>query len=70
MGKEIRKVAVIGSGILGTQIAVQSAHFGYDVSVYDSDQESFGLPISGTTYLYTILIRNLLAGLIKILNRF
>jgi len=42
MGQEIRKVAVIGSGILGTQIAVQSAHFGYDVSVYDSDQESFG----------------------------
>ena len=42
MGQEIRKVAVIGSGILGTQIAVQSAHFGYDVSVYDSDTASFG----------------------------
>ena len=38
---EIKKVAVIGSGILGTQIAVQSAHFGYDVSVYDSDPASF-----------------------------
>lgn len=39
---EIKKVAVIGSGILGTQIAVQSAHFGYDVSAYDSDPASFG----------------------------
>lgn len=38
---EIKKVAVIGSGILGTQIAVQSAHFGYDVTVYDSDPASF-----------------------------
>ena len=38
---KIKHVAVIGSGILGTQIAVQSAHFGYDVTVYDADQESF-----------------------------
>ncbi len=38
----IKKVAVVGSGILGTQIAVQCAHFGYEVSAYDSDQESFG----------------------------
>ena len=38
---EIKKVAVIGSGILGTQIAVQSAHFGYGVSVYDLDPASF-----------------------------
>ncbi len=41
MNPEIRKVAVVGSGILGTQIAVQSAHFGYDVSVYDSNPASF-----------------------------
>ena len=39
---KIKKVAVIGSGVLGTQIAVQSAHFGYEVSAYDSDPESFG----------------------------
>ena len=38
---KIKKVAVVGSGILGTQIAVQSAHFGYDVTVYDSDPASF-----------------------------
>jgi len=42
MDQKITKVAVIGSGVLGTQIAVQSAHFGYDVSVYDSDPASFG----------------------------
>ncbi|MBW1783398.1 MAG: 3-hydroxyacyl-CoA dehydrogenase family protein [Deltaproteobacteria bacterium] len=41
MEQKITKVAVIGSGVLGTQIAVQSAHFGYDVSVYDSDPASF-----------------------------
>jgi len=41
MNQGIKKVAVIGSGILGTQIAVQAAHFGYDVSVYDSDPASF-----------------------------
>ncbi|MBC8420813.1 MAG: 3-hydroxyacyl-CoA dehydrogenase family protein, partial [Desulfobacterales bacterium] len=40
--QEIKKVAVIGTGILGTQIAVQSAHFGYEVSAYDSDKASFG----------------------------
>ena len=39
---EIKKVAVVGSGILGTQIAVQSAHFGYGAAVYDSDPASFG----------------------------
>ncbi|MBL7174079.1 MAG: 3-hydroxyacyl-CoA dehydrogenase NAD-binding domain-containing protein [Pseudomonadota bacterium] len=42
MDQEIKKVAVIGTGILGTQIAVQSAHFGYEVSAYDSDKASFG----------------------------
>ena len=41
MDKEIRKVAVIGTGILGTQIAVQAVHFGNEVSAYDSDQGSF-----------------------------
>jgi 3-hydroxybutyryl-CoA dehydrogenase len=41
MNPGIKKVAVVGSGILGTQIAVQSAHFGYDVSVYDADPASF-----------------------------
>jgi len=37
----IKKVAVVGSGVLGTQIAVQSAHFGYDVSVFDPNPASF-----------------------------
>ncbi len=41
MAHEIRKVAVIGAGVLGTQIAVQAAHFGYEVSTYDPDQGSF-----------------------------
>ncbi|NIO05152.1 MAG: 3-hydroxyacyl-CoA dehydrogenase family protein [Proteobacteria bacterium] len=41
MDAKIRKVAVIGTGTLGTQIAVLSACFGYSVSVYDTDADSF-----------------------------
>jgi 3-hydroxybutyryl-CoA dehydrogenase len=41
MNQEIRKVTVVGTGILGTQIAAQAAHFGYQVSVYYADPASF-----------------------------
>lgn len=41
MDPQIKKVAIIGTGSLGTQIAVQAAHFGCEVSAYDSDKESF-----------------------------
>lgn len=41
MGQEIQVVAVIGTGILGTQIAINAAHFGYKVFAYDSDAASF-----------------------------
>jgi 3-hydroxybutyryl-CoA dehydrogenase len=37
----IQKVAVVGTGTLGTQIAIQAVCFGYAVSAYDSDRESF-----------------------------
>jgi hypothetical protein len=40
MKPKIRKVAVIGTGTLGTQIAVHSAYHGYDVSAYDADPKS------------------------------
>jgi 3-hydroxybutyryl-CoA dehydrogenase len=40
MTQEIKKVAVIGTGTLGTQIAVQAACYGYDVKAYDQDPES------------------------------
>ncbi|MCJ7546455.1 MAG: 3-hydroxyacyl-CoA dehydrogenase NAD-binding domain-containing protein [Deltaproteobacteria bacterium] len=36
-----QKVAVIGTGTLGTQIAIQAACFGYTISAYDVDRESF-----------------------------
>lgn len=42
MKLKIRKVAVIGTGTLGTQIAVHSAYHGYDVSAYDADPKSLG----------------------------
>ena len=37
----IQKVAVVGTGTLGTQIAIQAALFDYTVSAYDVDRESF-----------------------------
>jgi 3-hydroxybutyryl-CoA dehydrogenase len=38
---KIQKVAVVGTGTLGTQIAIQAALFAYTVSAYDVDKESF-----------------------------
>ncbi len=39
MGQKIKKVAVIGTGTLGTQIAIQAAYYGYEVRAYDEDPE-------------------------------
>jgi 3-hydroxybutyryl-CoA dehydrogenase len=41
MGKNIQKVALVGTGFLGTQIAILSTCFGYKVSVYDIDEGAF-----------------------------
>ena len=41
MENKIRKVAVIGTGTLGTQIAVLAACYDYEVSAYDTDEGSF-----------------------------
>jgi len=35
MKQKIKKVAVIGTGTLGTQIAIQAAYYGYEVGAYD-----------------------------------
>ena len=35
MKKPFKKVAVVGTGILGTQIAMLAANVGYKVKVYD-----------------------------------
>lgn len=37
---EFKKVMVAGSGVLGSQIAFQTAFFGHDVSVYDIHEEA------------------------------
>jgi 3-hydroxybutyryl-CoA dehydrogenase len=37
----IKKISMIGLGTLGTQIAIQAAHYGYDVKGYDQDPEIF-----------------------------
>jgi 3-hydroxybutyryl-CoA dehydrogenase len=41
MEEKIRKVAVVGTGLLGTQIAIQATCFGYEVSAHDTDEGSF-----------------------------
>jgi len=41
MEGKIRKVAVVGTGTMGAQIAVQAAHFDYEVSAYDIDEGAF-----------------------------
>ncbi len=38
---QIKNVVVIGTGMLGTQIAIQAACYGYDVKAYDEALESF-----------------------------
>ena len=40
MDHPIRKVAVIGTGVLGTQIAALTASFDYEVSAYDTNAQS------------------------------
>lgn len=57
MGTNIRKVAVIGTGFLGTQIAILSAGSGYKVSAYDIDDRSFNRALQN------------IKGLIKISKR-
>ena len=41
MDKPIRKVAIVGTGVLGTQIAVLTAAFDYEVFAYDTNEASF-----------------------------
>ena len=41
MTQKIKKVAVIGTGLFGTQIAMLSAYAGYEVSVYDPREDAF-----------------------------
>jgi 3-hydroxyacyl-CoA dehydrogenase len=37
----ISTVDIIGSGTMGTQIAIQAACYGYDVKSYDTDSQIF-----------------------------
>ncbi|MBI4963014.1 MAG: hypothetical protein HY913_07055 [Desulfomonile tiedjei] len=39
--KPFERVALVGSGILGTQIAMLAAHAGYSVKVYDPKKDAF-----------------------------
>jgi len=41
MKEKIQKVAVVGTGVLGTQIAIQAAYHGCDVATYDLNPRSF-----------------------------
>jgi 3-hydroxybutyryl-CoA dehydrogenase len=41
MSRPFERVTVIGTGVLGTQIAMVAAHYGYTVSVYDIREGAF-----------------------------
>jgi 3-hydroxybutyryl-CoA dehydrogenase len=41
MTRNLQRVAVIGSGILGTQIAMMAAHSGYSVKIFDPRKDAF-----------------------------
>ncbi len=41
MGKPLEKVAVVGTGILGAQIAMLAVHAGYRVKIFDPREEAF-----------------------------
>ena len=41
MTHKILGIAVVGAGVLGTQIAVVAANYGYEVSAFDSDEGAF-----------------------------
>jgi 3-hydroxybutyryl-CoA dehydrogenase len=42
MERAVRRVAVIGTGTLGAQIAIMGSYYGYQVKAYDPDEKSFG----------------------------
>ena len=41
MDRAIHRVSVVGTGTLGTQIAIQAAHYGYEIAAYDADTKAF-----------------------------
>ena len=41
MTNPLEKVAIVGAGILGAQIAMLAAHSGYQVSAYDPLENAF-----------------------------
>ncbi len=54
---DIKNVSVIGLGTLGTQIAIQAAYYGYNVTAYDQDPEVFGKMIAKVKGIQAFLKR-------------
>ena len=55
MSVDISKVAVIGGGVLGAQIAIQAACFDFSVSVYDSDEQAFDKALQNFKSIMVVL---------------
>jgi len=55
---DFKKVSVIGLGTLGTQISIQAAHSGYEVTAYDQDPEVFDRTIQKIKGTMTFLKKN------------
>ncbi|MBB6452618.1 3-hydroxybutyryl-CoA dehydrogenase [Salirhabdus euzebyi] len=51
---DFKKIMVAGSGVLGSQIAFQSAFFGYNVSVYDINDDAIQAGKERITKLKTV----------------
>ena len=58
---ELTNVTVIGSGVLGSQIAFQAAYFGKTVTVYDISEEIVGA-LPGNVYASSAAFNAALAG--------
>lgn len=55
MNRAVRKVAVVGTGTLGTQIAIQAASYGYGVKAFDKDKDSFARVFEGVKAVMKLL---------------
>ncbi|MBW2370541.1 MAG: hypothetical protein JRH15_21930 [Deltaproteobacteria bacterium] len=57
MEKGIKKVAIVGGGIMGTQIALLTAASGFEVSLFDKDREAFGRSIQMLEFMLAFFDR-------------
>ncbi|MFQ6111673.1 MAG: 3-hydroxyacyl-CoA dehydrogenase NAD-binding domain-containing protein, partial [Nitrospinota bacterium] len=55
---EIRRIAVIGGGYVGRGLAVQFAHGGYEVSLYNRTEGSSSRAMDGIEFYLRAFVEN------------